>query len=73
MADGGDYSMTRVLAAWVEVCATIVMFIAVWKLRDTMMMALPILTWWASVSAGVLALYGTKSITDRKLNKGGAG
>lgn len=68
-----DYSMTRVLASWVEFWATVVMIFAFWKLRANPPMALPILTWWASVSAGVLALYGTKSITDKKLNKGGVG
>ena len=63
--------MTRVLASWVEFWATFVMIFAFWKLRATPAMALPILTWWASVSAGVLALYGTKSIADKKLNKRG--
>lgn len=69
----GDYSMTRVLAGWVELSATAVMFFVLYKMRAQPILALPILTWWAGVSAGVLALYSTKSITDKKLNKGGAG
>jgi hypothetical protein len=67
-----DYSMTRVLAGWVEFMATVVMLFFSWKLRDNSVLILPILTWWASVSGVVLTLYGAKRITDKKLNKEGA-
>jgi len=65
-----DYSMTRLLAGWVEFSATVVMGFVLWKMRATPILALPILTWWGGVSAGVLALYGAKSVTDKKLNRG---
>lgn len=72
MANGKhDYSMTRLLAGWVEFMATVVMLFFAYKLQDKSALILPILTWWASVSGIVLTLYGAKSVTDKKLNQRG--
>ena len=60
--------MTRLLAGWVEITATMVLFFVMWKMRENPILALPMATWWGGVSAGVLALYGAKSVTDKKLN-----
>ena len=77
MTDGRYRSRKWLLACFVEAFASLVVMvlgivkvIVVFAGGVSSVALLPVLWWWASVSAGVLSLYGTTKALDAMANGG---
>ena len=71
MADKESKYRSRkwILAVFTELVATEVMLFLVYKLRNNVVILVPVLTWWMSVATLVLGIYGAAGVAEKRLNR----